>query len=38
MVIGKWATEQAVGEGLKLGFKIIIIIIIIIIIELIYLG
>jgi hypothetical protein len=21
MVIGKWATEQAVGEGLKLGFK-----------------
>ena len=21
MVIGKWATGQAVGEGLKLGFK-----------------
>jgi hypothetical protein len=35
MVIGKWATGQAAGEGLKLGFKKIIIIIII---ELIYLG
>jgi hypothetical protein len=31
MVIGKWATEQAAGEGLKLRFKKIII-------ELIYLG
>jgi hypothetical protein len=34
MVIGKWATGQAAGEGLKLRFKKIIIIIK----ELIYLG